>query len=141
MKEMQKHYCHIAILLAANAIAWPPMAIAVDLANGTVPYSQSSVGEMIVYLMIVIALIIVCGALLKKYNTITGLSSNASIKIAGITSLGARERLALVEAAGVTLLIGFGPGFISTLCVINKDADGEVKHDKTVLRTEAKIRR
>ncbi|NGX16238.1 flagellar biosynthetic protein FliO [Wenzhouxiangella sp. XN24] len=77
------------------------------------------VGKMIAGLLLMIALIVGLAAALKR---VKGFQRHlpGAIKIVSVASVGARERLMLVEVGGRQLLVGAAPGRIQTLLVLDE---------------------
>lgn len=74
--------------------------------------------EMVFWLSLVLTIIFGLSWLMKKYSFLQpGL--NGAISIQAATSLGNRDRLALIEVEGERVLIAISPGRISKLHVLN----------------------
>ncbi|WP_238375923.1 flagellar biosynthetic protein FliO [Ectothiorhodospira magna] len=86
-------------------------------ASGAATDSAAYLGQMILGLTLVIALILVLGFLLRRMG---GIQSGAAgeLKVLGAVSLGARERMVLVQAGKTQLLLGVAPGRVQTLHVM-----------------------
>lgn len=77
------------------------------------------VGKMIAGLLLMIVMIIGLAALLRRVNGFQR-SLPGAIRIVSVTSIGARERLLLVEVGGQQLLVGSAPGRVQTLLVLDQ---------------------
>lgn len=77
------------------------------------------VGKMIAGLLFMIVVIIGLAALLKRVNGLQR-SLPGAIKVVSVASVGARERLMLVEVGGRQLLVGAAPGRLQTLLVLDE---------------------
>jgi len=77
------------------------------------------VGKMIAGLLLMIVVIIGLAALLKRINGLQR-SLPGAIRVVSVTSIGARERLMLVEVGGRQLLVGAAPGRVQTLLVLDQ---------------------
>lgn len=77
------------------------------------------VGKMIAGLLLMIGLIVGLAAMLKRMKGFQRHLPGA-IKIVSVASVGARERLLLVEVGGQQLLVGAAPGRIQTLLVLDQ---------------------
>jgi flagellar protein FliO/FliZ len=77
------------------------------------------VGKMIAGLLLMIVIIIGLAALLKRVNGLQR-SLPGAIRVVSVTSIGARERLMLVEVGGRQLLVGAAPGRVQTLLVLDE---------------------
>lgn len=86
----------------------------------------SSILQIVAGLFVVLAIIIGAGWLLKRYGGIGGMT-NANLKvIAGIT-VGQREKIVVVQAGDVQVLVGIAPGNIRTLHVLENNIDGDAQ--------------
>lgn len=70
-------------------------------------------------LIAVIALIFGCAWLVKRMNGLTGINSQA-MRIVSVLSVGARERIVLIEVGGTQILVGITPSAIRTLHVFDE---------------------
>lgn len=77
------------------------------------------VGRMIAGLLFMIVVIVGLAALLRRVNGLQR-SLPGAIRVVSVTSVGARERLMLVEVGGRQLLLGAAPGRIETLLVLDE---------------------
>lgn len=77
------------------------------------------VGKMMAGLLLMIALIVGLAAVLKRVNGLQR-SLPGAIRVVSATSIGARERLLLVEVGGRQLLVGAAPGRLQTLLVLDE---------------------
>lgn len=77
------------------------------------------VGKMIAGLLLMIVIIVGLAALLKRVNGLQR-SLPGAIRVVAVTSIGARERLMLVEVGGRQLLVGAAPGRVQTLLVLDQ---------------------
>jgi len=77
------------------------------------------VGKMIAGLLLMIVVIVALAAVLKRVNGLQR-SLPGAIRVVSVTSVGARERLMLVEVGGQQLLVGAAPGRIQTLLVLEE---------------------
>ena len=82
-------------------------------ASPQAPGLAASVGQMIFGLAIVIALLFACLWLIRKLSGPRRASGN--LRILGAASVGARERVVMVEVAGTVLVLGVAPGRVNTL--------------------------
>ena len=82
-------------------------------------------------LLVVIALIFGCAAMLKRMSGLHGMNSKA-MRVVSVMAVGNRERVALVEVGGVQILLGITPSAIRTLHVFETpviDADAAPQGD------------
>jgi flagellar protein FliO/FliZ len=75
--------------------------------------------HMLVSLFGVLALLLVCIYALKKFKLASNVG-NKQIKILNAVSIGAKEKMLLVEVNKTVLLIGATPSHIETLYVFNE---------------------
>ncbi|HRP86244.1 MAG TPA: flagellar biosynthetic protein FliO [Gammaproteobacteria bacterium] len=103
----------LAVLLLPLAAAGAEPAAAPGFAGA------GQVGKMIAGLLLMIVIIIGLAALLKRVNGLQR-SLPGAIRVVSVTSIGARERLMLVEVGGRQLLVGAAPGRVQTLLVLDQ---------------------
>ena len=94
-------------LLAADAVQEKIGAKTATL--GTESLFQTAGG-----LLLILALILGGAWLFKRYGSLP-MGGKGVVKILGGASVGARERVVLVEVEGVRLLLGVAPGLVRTL--------------------------
>jgi flagellar protein FliO/FliZ len=103
-------------------IAMLLLPLAVAGAEPTAPpgfAGAGQVGKMIAGLLLMIVVIFALAAVLKRVNGLQR-SLPGAIRVVSVTSVGARERLMLVEVGGRQLLVGAAPGRIQTLLVLDE---------------------
>lgn len=110
---MKRTLTFISILLLPLAVAGAEPTAAPGFAGA------GQVGKMIAGLLLMIVVIFALAAVLKR---VSGLQRNlpGAIRVVSVTSVGARERLMLVEVGGQQLLVGAAPGRIQTLLVLDE---------------------
>lgn len=102
-----------------------PLAFLPAVAFGAEPQAvpgfagAGQVGRMIAGLLVMLAVIFGLAALLKRVNGVQRRVPGA-IRIISAASVGARERLLLVEVGGRQLLVGAAPGRLQTLLVLDE---------------------
>ncbi|MCG5499521.1 flagellar biosynthetic protein FliO [Ectothiorhodospira lacustris] len=76
-------------------------------------------GQMVVGLILVIVAILVLGFMMRRMG---GMHSGVSgeLRVLGAVSLGARERMVLVQVGKTQLLLGVAPGRVQTLHVLDE---------------------
>lgn len=76
--------------------------------------TASTLGSMLLSLLVVIGIILICAWLLRR---MTGMVQGGSelLRVRASLALGMKERLVLVEAGGETLLLGVSPAGIRRL--------------------------
>jgi len=92
--------------------------------------------QLIVGLMFVLLCIVVLAWLAKRFNRLQS-SSDGSLKVLGGISMGARERVVLVQVGTTQLLLGVAPGRINMLHQLEQPlekagADVEGRFDKSL---------
>ena len=76
--------------------------------------SSGYLAQLIVGLMFVLLCIVILAWLAKRFNRFQS-SSDGSLQILGGISMGARERVVLVQVGATQLLLGVAPGRINML--------------------------
>ncbi len=84
--------------------------------------------NVVLSLVLVVAVIFILAWMMRRLGAGT-LRSNAFLKIVGSVSMGARERVVLVQIGEQQLVLGVAPGRVQTLHVLEKpitaiDAEG-----------------
>jgi len=87
----------------------------------TIPASPAGLLRVVLGLALVLALVFAAAWLMRRLRAIQGAGTDGIIVLAQ-TSLGARERVILVQVGGQKLLLGAGPGNVRTLLVLAADA-------------------
>jgi flagellar protein FliO/FliZ len=87
----------------------------------TVPASPAGLLRVVFGLILVLALVFAAAWLMRRLRAIQGAGTDG-ITVLAQTSLGARERVVLVQVAGQKLLLGAGPGNVRMLLVLASDA-------------------
>jgi flagellar protein FliO/FliZ len=111
---MKRTLVLIALLLPLPAVAFGAEPSAPPGFAGA-----GQVGRMIAGLLVMIAIIIGLAALLRRVNGM-GRNLPGAIRVVSVASIGARERLMLVEVGGRQLLVGTAPGRVQTLLVLDQ---------------------
>ena len=78
------------------------------------PLGAGSLGRTSIGLVIVIALILACGALLKRFGPYKN-RGGRSLDIIASQSLGPRERVVVIEVEDTWLVLGVAPNSVNTL--------------------------
>ncbi len=87
----------------------------------SVPASPAGLLRVVFGLILVLALVFAAAWLMRRLRAIQGAGTDG-ITVLAQTSLGARERVVLIQVAGQKLLLGAGPGNVRTLLVLAADA-------------------
>ncbi|MGB3610091.1 MAG: flagellar biosynthetic protein FliO [Cellvibrio sp.] len=96
-----------------------PVVTEKKAAQGTRINSSTHLASVAAGLVLIVALILVLGWFLRRFNQ-GGLFNNSSIKIIATLPLGTRERLAVVDVGGQQLLLGITATQINTLHVFDE---------------------
>lgn len=93
------------------------------------PIGSSYLVQLIVGLMVVLLCILVLAWVAKRFNGLQS-SSDGSLQVLSGMSLGARERLVLVQVGSEQLLLGVAPGNINMLHILDKPIhkDSEIQN-------------
>lgn len=82
--------------------------------SGEALVGMAVLGKTAAALALVIAIILVCTALLKRWNNHSS-RHGAHLRIVGSTAVGNRERIVIVEVEDTWLVVGVGSGRITKL--------------------------
>jgi flagellar protein FliO/FliZ len=85
------------------------------------PGSPAGLLRVVFGLALVLALVFAAAWLMRRLRAIQGAGTDG-ITVLAQTSLGARERVVLIQVGGQKLLLGAGPGSVRTLLVLAADA-------------------
>jgi len=107
------------LLLIAPLLLLPAVACGAEPLAAPGFAGAGQVGRMIAGLLLMIIIIIGLAALLKRVNGM-GRNQPGAIRVVSVASIGARERLMLVEVGGRQLLVGTAPGRVQTLLVLDQ---------------------
>lgn len=113
----QRYRRRALILVAGGAASFPGAAAAAAAENTTDPFSAGYLLQLVAGLLLVLCLILAFAWLLKKSGRFGG-TGRGPVKVLGGLSLGARERLVLVQVGEQQLLLGVAPGRVQTLYVL-----------------------
>ena len=98
---------------AAEGVATRPFAA--PTAATTLPTSSaSSLGQVTLALLLVLAAVFVAAWLMRRLRTI-GSAGQATIEVVSQVALGARERAVIVKVGQTHLLLGVAPGRVNLL--------------------------
>jgi len=101
-------------VIAADAIDNAPSTVMPSSAIGAENLNSGYLVQLIVGLMFVLLCIVALAWLAKRVNRLQS-SSDGSLQILGGISMGARERVVLVQVGATQLLLGVAPGRINML--------------------------
>ncbi|MBR9868147.1 MAG: flagellar biosynthetic protein FliO [Oceanospirillales bacterium] len=101
-------------VLSGQALAVESGGVAAAITRPvTDPVNAGSVMQLLAGLILVVALILLLGWLVKRYSGLPG--QNRALRVVASLPLSARERLVLVQAGDQQLLLGVAPGRVSLL--------------------------
>lgn len=86
---------------------------------GSDPMSASYMAQLVLGLIIVLLCIVALAWLAKRFNRLQS-TPDGSLQVIGGMSMGARERIVLVQVGNKQLLLGVAPGQINTLHVLDE---------------------
>jgi flagellar protein FliO/FliZ len=86
--------------------------------------SAGSLLQTILALSFVLALLIGMAWFMKRYGPKTA-GNGATLRVLGSLSLGGRERVMLIEAAGQWIVVGAAPGRVNLLCTLERQPDAQ----------------
>ncbi|GHT86149.1 hypothetical protein AGMMS49543_18800 [Betaproteobacteria bacterium] len=109
----------LAPLTLLALLPFSPCVLAEGEARPPVPDVASSLGQTLVALMAVIAILFVFLWLMKRVSA-PGRGAGL-IKVISATAVGPRERIVLVSVGDKNILVGVTPGSLSTLHVFGPD--------------------
>ena len=99
----------------------------------TDPVSTGYLGQLVVGLVIVLLCIIALAWVARRFNRLQS-TPDGSLRILGGMSMGARERIVLVQVGTKQLLLGVAPGRINTLHTLDEPleavTDAHLQHGR-----------
>lgn len=113
----------LAGLPAALWVALPGRVAGAEGAAGSLPPALDGaevIGQVTLSLVVVVAALLAFAWVLRRLNRIQARAGGVSLRVVGALSLGARERILVVEAEGTRLLVGVSPGGLRTLHVLGE---------------------
>ncbi|WP_286239957.1 flagellar biosynthetic protein FliO [Neptuniibacter halophilus] len=78
------------------------------------PFSAAAIGQLILGLLLVLAVIFLFFWLLRRFSGISPMAKN--MQVLGVLPLSAREKAVLVKVGDKQLLLGVAPGRVNHLC-------------------------
>jgi flagellar protein FliO/FliZ len=108
------------VLAAQDGQTTPPAAV-VPSAGQTAgdPLAMTSLWQLTLGMLLVLGLILAMAWLLKRTGRFQ-MGAGGSLRILGGLSMGARERVVLIQAGDKQLLLGVAPGRVQTLHVLDQ---------------------
>lgn len=111
----------LAVFGVVIGLTGPQLALAA-IKSGMAPVERATAGGL---LQVTLGLLVVVGAIiggawmLRRFGHIQN-GAHGNIKVVGGVSMGARERVVLLQVGETQLLLGVAPGRIQTLHVLDK---------------------
>jgi flagellar protein FliO/FliZ len=137
-QNMLQRLSHVSIALVLSLVICPLDVFAVEQTQkiSNADYMSSDyLLQMIVGLVLVLVCIIALAWFAKRFRYMQS-SSVASMQILGGISMGARERVVLMQVGSTRLLLGVAPGCINTLHVMDQTFDDAELADETATSVE-----
>jgi len=110
------------------ALCFPTMLLANEVATEVqkVPdvMGVGNVLQIVAGLFVVLMMIVGAAWMLKRYGGLGGVS-NANLKVVAGINVGQREKIVVVQAGEVQVLVGISPGNIRTLHVLEQHISDE----------------
>lgn len=107
------------IVLSFSGLSWAGEAEVIsDKVERAGSMSSAYLTQFVMGLLIVLLCIVVLAWLAKRFNRMQS-SLDGSLKIIGGLSLGARERIVLVQVGKEQLLLGVAPGRVNKIHVVD----------------------
>jgi len=102
-----------------------------EISTGIDPLSGANLGQLAIGLLFVLLMVIGLAWLLRRVGGVS-LGGSQALKVIGGMSMGARERVVLLQVGETQLLVGVSPGRIQTLHVLDKPVvvTDQNEHDK-----------
>ena len=134
---MRKKYLSLINLIYMGLFSLAPgLLYAAEVQGGPASIDKNPVGlvnvlQIMTYLILVIVIIIGSAWIFRRFGRVNS-AVNGNLKVIAGLSVGQRERIVLVAAGDVHLLLGVAPGHVQTLHVMDGDSIGEVANSKNV---------
>lgn len=107
------------LLLAASPATWAQDSALSDMGNAPQLLSAGYLMQVIGSLAIVFSAVVLMAIVVKRVNRSPS-TGKASLSVMGSTSVGTREKVVLINAAGQQILVGVAPGNVRTLHVFDE---------------------
>ncbi|HKK13123.1 MAG TPA: flagellar biosynthetic protein FliO [Gammaproteobacteria bacterium] len=130
----RRHRAGRALAGAALALQQAGVHAAVGRAGGAAtapdPIDMSSLVQLTLGLLAVLAAIVVVAWLMRRVGRFQS-GAGGALRILGGLSMGARERVVLVQVGDKQLLLGVAPGRVQTLHVLDEPLAGSQDREQT----------
>jgi flagellar protein FliO/FliZ len=107
-----------------SAVKTPAVVFAND------PVSTQGILQLVLGLVVVVAVILLLARVVRRMGGVGGYAMG-SMKVLGGLSMGARERVVLMQVGDTQLLLGVAPGRIQTLHVLEQPVQMETEGDRS----------
>lgn len=112
MKRFSLFIAMFLMLPVSGLNAEPRVSAVTDISS---PVSTSSIVQVIIGLILVLAIIALSAWLLRRFGRFSSYE-NGALKVVATLSLGPRDKILLVQAGDKQILVGMSPGRMQTLC-------------------------
>lgn len=102
--------------------AFPAASAKYDTASDSSPVNANRITQLVIGLFVVLICILALAWLARRFNRLQS-TPDGSLRLLGGLSMGARERVVLVQVGTQQLLLGVAPGRINTLHVLTETLD------------------
>ena len=100
----------------------PAVATKFASASDTSPVNASRMTQLVIGLFIVLLCILALAWMARRFNRLQS-TPDGSLRLLGGLSMGARERVVLIQVGTQQLLLGVAPGRINTLHVLDESLE------------------
>jgi flagellar protein FliO/FliZ len=126
----------LPLLLLFSEVLSASDAVQEKIAGTTAPLGAESLFQTVGGLLFILALILGGAWLFKRYGNLP-MGGKGVVKVIGGASVGARERVVLIEVENTRLLLGVAPGQVRTLHRLPMD-ERAFRHAFDLAREESK---
>jgi len=130
-----KYFLLLTLLCPLSVMA--NETVAVEIQKAPEVMGTGNIVQIVLGLFVVLMMIFGAGWMMKRFGGFGGVS-NANLKVVAGITVGQREKIVVVQAGDVQVLVGIAPGNIRTLHVLDKNIDDEsALADKSAVTVEA----
>ena len=119
---MIKHFLLLTLLCPLSVMANETAAVEIQKVPDVM--GTGNIVQIVLGLFVVLMMIFGAGWMMKRFGGFGGVS-NANLKVVAGITVGQREKIVVVQAGDVQVLVGIAPGNIRTLHVLDKNIDSE----------------
>lgn len=106
----------------SNGLSTSDVSVLRSSGSGVDPVNTGYMAQLVLGLIIVLICIVALAWIAKRFNRLQS-TPDGSLRVLGGMSMGARERIVLVQVGAKQLLLGVAPGQINTLHVLDEPLD------------------